>query len=196
MTRADLVEVIRGKHRVTARDGAILVAISGIDAAGKGTIARDVAGRLKAAGLRVALVGGDGWLIQGEKLDLDPDPGVAFYRRGFWFATMFEGVIDPLRRDPAIDVILLEGIFLFKRELRHRYDLSIWIDCAYETALQRALARNQENLPREQLLSDYARIYFPAQEIHLQRDNPREFAEIVFPNDVAETLRPAYSHNF
>jgi pantothenate kinase len=44
----------------------------------------------------------------------------------------------------AVDVIVLEGIYLLKRRLQARYDLSIWIDCTVETALARAVARGQE----------------------------------------------------
>jgi uridine kinase len=52
------------------------------------------------------------------------------------------------RRHPyefrEVDVILLEGIFLLKQELRAHYDLSIWIDCSFKTALARAIARARE----------------------------------------------------
>ena len=37
-----------------------------------------------------------------------------------------------------VDVILLEVIFLLKRAYRYHYDLSIWIECNFETALRHA----------------------------------------------------------
>jgi uridine kinase len=184
MTCADLLGRITIEREVRPRERALLVAISGIDAAGKGTLARDLVERLRVRGTRVALVGADGWLTPNEGLDLGSEPGVNFYRRGFWFDAMFERVVDPLCLDRSIDVVLLEGIFLFKKELRHRYDLTIWVDCRFETALRRALVRNQERLPADRLLADYARIYFPAQEVHLARDNPRAFADILYANDL------------
>ena len=39
------------------------------------------------------------------------------------------------------EVIVLEGIYLLKRELQAHYDVSVWIDCSFATALARALAR-------------------------------------------------------
>ncbi len=45
-----------------------------------------------------------------------------------------------------IDIILLEGIYLLKLEYRDHYDVSIWIDCSFDTALKRAVARAQEGL--------------------------------------------------
>jgi len=42
----------------------------------------------------------------------------------------------PLRLDfEDVDVILLEGIFLFKRGLRAPLDASVWIDCSFERAV-------------------------------------------------------------
>jgi uridine kinase len=46
-----------------------------------------------------------------------------------------------------VDLILLEGIFLFKRAHQQRYDFRLWIDCSFKTALERALRRSQEGLP-------------------------------------------------
>src|SRR5439155_6858688 len=77
----------------------------------------------------------------------------------------------------------LEGIFLFKPAYRHQFDLAVWIDCSFETALQRAIARGQEGLPAAETKKAFETIYFPAQQIHLTRDHPRETADIVFPND-------------
>ena len=81
-----------------------------------------------------------------------------------------------------IDIILLEGIFLFKPMCRDRFDLKVWIDCSFKSALQRAIKRGQEGLSREETVRAFQTIYFPAQAIHLARDNPREAADIVLTN--------------
>jgi uridine kinase len=78
---------------------------------------------------------------------------------------------------------LLEGIFLFKPTYRNHFDLTVWIDCSFEAALERAIKRGQEGLPPEETVRSFETIYFPAQRIHLARDNPRETADIVFTND-------------
>src|SRR5262249_53128606 len=126
--------------------------------------------------------------------------------QAYRFDELFSGLIDPLCRTRSIsttaplldlatdqisehrfelgdvDVVLLEGIFLFKRAIRARYDLSIWIECGFEAALGRALERNQENQSQDELARDYERIYFPAQRIHFERDDPRAHAAITIPN--------------
>jgi uridine kinase len=81
-----------------------------------------------------------------------------------------------------IDVVLLEGIFLFKSVYRDHFDLKVWIECSFATALERAIARGQEGLLPRETQHAFETIYFPAQRIHLARDNPRETADIVFAN--------------
>ena len=77
----------------------------------------------------------------------------------------------------------VEGIFLFKQGLREYFDLRVWIDCSFSTALARALERRQEGLPPAATTAAYETIYFPAQRIHTELDNPRESADLIFDND-------------
>jgi uridine kinase len=186
---------------------ASLVAISGIDGSGKGTLAKAIDRDLSRAGLRVAVIGLDPWHRPKRERFSDRDPPGHFYSAAFRFDDLFSTLVDPLRQHRSvettaslldlatdrsyehrfelrdIDVILLEGIFLLKRELRARYDLSIWIDCTFDVALARALERNQEGQSREELTRDYDQIYFAAQRIHFLRDDPRGFADLVVNND-------------
>jgi uridine kinase len=78
-----------------------------------------------------------------------------------------------------VDVILLEGIFLLKRELRPLYDLAFWLDCRFDVALGRTIARNQEGLSQAEIIHDYTTLYFPAQRLHFERDHPRAVADLV-----------------
>jgi uridine kinase len=81
------------------------------------------------------------------------------------------------------DVVLLEGIFIYKRAYRPHFDLACWIDCTFETALERALRRAQEGLPPGETIEAYRTIYFPAQRLHEKRDRPREGADEIIVND-------------
>ena len=72
-----------------------------------------------------------------------------------------------------VDVVLLEGIYLLRRDLRAHYDLAIWLECSFDTALVRALRRGQEGLPPDETIRAYETIYFPAQLIHFALDLER-----------------------
>jgi uridine kinase len=87
-----------------------------------------------------------------------------------------------------VDVVLLEGIFLFKREFRNHFDLACWVKCSFETVLGRAILRGQEGLPPEQTVRAFETTYFPAQRIHFERDGPQTSADLIIVNDYDLTL--------
>ena len=89
----------------------------------------------------------------------------------------------PRLRDRDVDVLLIEGIFLLKRELRAHYDLALWVECSFERSLERAVARAQEGLAPEATIAAYRTVYFPAQERRFAIDRPREAADLVIAND-------------
>jgi uridine kinase len=185
---------------------ALLVAVSGIDASGKSYLTDRLALRLREDGIRAEAIHADGWLnLPHTRFSLD-NPAEHFYAHAFRFDEMFAQLIDPLQHYGSVsmiadyseetalayrrhlyefhdvDVIMLEGIFLLKQAYRQRYDLSFWVDCTFETALERAISRAQEGLTASETVRAYETIYFPAQKIHLERDSPRAVAH-VWPND-------------
>ncbi|MGH9794702.1 MAG: uridine kinase [Candidatus Acidiferrales bacterium] len=202
--------------------GLPLAGISGIDGSGKSTLAAKLEAALRSEGVRVALLGIDDWHNPPAVRFGDPDPGLRFFEKGLRFADLLEQVLLPLRahgsievtadvmqtqdREPrrktfsfrSIDLILFEGVFVFQRELQPLFDLAVWVECSFETALQRALARNMEGLSESELLRDYHTIYYPAQRYHIQRDNPLEFAQLIFAADEDSTpaMPPGVAESF
>jgi uridine kinase len=57
------------------------------------------------------------------------------------------------------------------------------VDCGWETALERAVARTQGGLNPDETVHAYQTICFPAQEIHFAGDDPRGSADLIVPND-------------
>jgi uridine kinase len=156
-----VVDAIARKRDAVAPGRAVLVGISGIDASGKGYLAAKIADRLQREGLKVALIGGDDWLnLPDVSINRENYAG-HFYKHAMRFDEMFERLIFPLKQNReisltancadakatsygkqcyefrSIDIVLVEGIFLFKRAYRHHFDLTVWIDCSFECALER-----------------------------------------------------------
>jgi uridine kinase len=210
---ASLTAAILAMRSALAPERALLVGISGIDGSGKGFVTAQLAERLRALDWNVAAVSADDWLNLPDVWINHDDPAEHFYKHAVRFDEMFERLVLPLKQSRRvdlvadcgdakatihrkhryrfrnIDIILLEGIFLFKSAYRHQFDLKGWIDCSFETALERAIARGQEGLPPAETKKAFETIYFPAQQIHLARDHPREAADIVFPNDSPQRYR-------
>jgi uridine kinase len=212
-----IAEQILRIRLASSRTRPLRVAISGIDASGKSTLARAVEEILSVRGFRVALITVDAWHQPAAVRFSDTDPARHFYRHAFRFEEMFRRLVTPLHAtgsvsltanltSPAgdaastrtywfrdIEIILLEGIFLLRRDLREQYDLSFWIDCSFATALDRAVSRNQEGQPLERLVADYQRIYFPAQRFHLATDWPRFFADVLLASEQEPTPALTFS---
>jgi uridine kinase len=197
---------IVAKRRQISAARAVLIGLSGIDGSGKGYVAGQIETRLQQAH-RTAVIHADGWLnLPPVRFSAD-NPAEQFYQRAFRFDDMFSQLVLPLRdrrnlhlvadftEETAaayrketydfkdIDVILLEGAYLFKKAYRPHFDLAFWVDCTFETALERALSRRQEALSTKKTIEAYETIYFPAQRLHFDRDNPRAAADAIIPND-------------
>lgn len=215
-------DLITQRRRELVAERALLVAVSGIDGSGKGHVTQGLAERLTRNGLRVAAIGIDFWQQpQSIRLGLQPS-GAHFYAHAFRWEELFGELVGPLVRHRSVDVmvnairtdvdryfprqyrfenvdvVLLEGIFLFKREFVLRYDLRLWIECSFQTALARAHLRNQEGVSAETLERDYRSIYFPAQRLHFERDDPRSHADLLIDNDPSgyNQSRPPASTEF
>jgi len=185
----------------------LMVGVSGIDGCGKGYLAAQLQARLALHGVIAAILNVDGWLnLPNKRFDQDA-PAVNFYENAIRLDQFFSQLVLPLKERRSIhlvadfveetasdyskhtynyrdvSVLLVEGIFLYKLQYRKYFDLAIWIDCSFPTALARAIARAQEGLSPADTIAAYDTIYFPAQRIHLAQDKPRENADLIFEND-------------
>lgn len=201
----NIAEAILSKRSEVPTERGMLVGISGIDGSGKGHITAKIAAEL--TGSNIAVINVDGWLNLPD-VRFDPsDPAENFYANGIRLDEMFRRLVLPLKSDRCvdilmdyteetanafrphtyrfsdIDIILLEGIFLFKKQYAAHFDLKIWIECSFETALERAIGRSQEGLSAEETVRAYETIYFPAQRIHFAKDDPRSAADLNFDNN-------------
>ena len=206
-----IVENICETRRQVPATRSVLVAISGIDGSGKGYVTAQILDSLKTKGLNAVVINGDGWLNLPDRRFNSHKPAEHFYLNAFRFQEMFTQLVLPLRDQRSIsievdfveetandyrkhlydfkdvDVILLEAIYLLQPDFISYYNLAIWIDCSFETALERALARGQEGLTPQETVKAYQTIYFPAQEIHFHKDNPRSLATVIINNDPQRT---------
>ena len=203
----DLVASILNKRAIATENRSLLVGISGIDGCGKGFVAAQIEAHLALHAVASAVINVDGWLNLPDRRFDPNEPAKHFYAHGIRFEELFDQLVIPLRnhrsvnvvtdfaeetartyrkhtyRFKNVDVLLLEGIFLFKRDYRELFDCTIWVDCSFSTALARALTRKQEGLSLAATITAYDTIYFPAQRIHMEKDHPREAADLVFAND-------------
>ena len=183
------------------------IAISGIDASGKGYISKLLQEKLETIGYKVANINIDSWQNPLPVRLKKENAAENFYRNVFRWDDFFTQLIIPLRKTGSIylatrlirtdadeyysftydlkeiDILIIEGILLFQKHLLSHYDLKVWIDCSFENGMQRAISRNVEHLSEQQLIHDYNTYYYPAQHYHLQKDNPISLSDIIYYND-------------
>ena len=149
-----------------------LVALDGVDGAGKSTIARELVGLAQkgsggagTASVRpVAAAGIDGFHHPRAVRCARGKGPETFYRDSYDYSAFVESVVEPFRRGEAIVVavwdvdadrpiepeprilpsdcvLLVEGIFLHRPELRSLWDASVWVDVPCEVSVPRGNER-------------------------------------------------------
>jgi uridine kinase len=186
---------------------AFTVGISGIDASGKGYISKRLQEKVESFGYNVANINIDPWQNPIDIRLKKENAAENVYENIFRWDQFFTQLIFPLQRNKRIyletegirsdadiyypliydhtdlDILLIEGILLFQKKYLLYYDYKVWIDCSFETALQRAVQRNAEKLDEARLIHDYETYYHAAQRLHFERDDPQKAADLVFYND-------------
>ena len=89
----------------------------------------------------------------------------------------------PWRRADPGAVLLFDGVFLFRAELRDRWHLSIFVDVRPDEALRRALVRDVDVLgSAADVRERYRRRYLPAQRIYRAAGSAESTADVVIDN--------------
>jgi uridine kinase len=189
--------------------GRILVGIDGIDGAGKTTFARDLAGALRERDVSSAVVSMDDFLAPRAVRHAPPDDAEHWYGHAFDHELLRRLVVQPYRagepvalqgfdreRDEPVAqpdrfqpadraVLVVEGIFLHRPELRGLWHSSAWLQVQREIAFERCVQRDGWDPAPEAPLH---RVYFAAEDLYLRRVDPRKAANATF--DLTDAAHP------
>jgi uridine kinase/gamma-glutamylcyclotransferase (GGCT)/AIG2-like uncharacterized protein YtfP len=198
------------EHLATRRPGHPLrVAVDGITAAGKTTLAHELATALGRAGRLSAQLSMDGFHhAQAHRRRQRDRPALGYYRDAYDFAGFAAAVLDPLGRGegryrPAIHdlatdtvredpwrpapedlVLVVDGTFLQRAELAGRWDEVVYLDTSFEVALERALPRDAALFGSPEATREaYANRYHPACRLYQAQYDPAATAGILIGND-------------
>ena len=185
------------------------VAVDGPPAAGKTTLADELAAVLKAQGRQVIRATIEGFLFpeaqrhrrgkysaEGCYLDnhdydalnrvlLDPlgPGGDRRYQDAVYDRSTDVAVTRPLRTAPADAVLIFDGVFLFRPELLDQWELRIFVSTAFEQTVDRALIRERGTSSAAEIERRWRERYIPSQQFYFAAVQPTRHADIVVHND-------------
>ncbi|KAF2418341.1 uridine kinase [Microbacterium sp. B35-30] len=200
---------LRDRVRRRNAGGRVIVAIDGLDGAGKTVFADGLAEVFAETGDAVFRAGIDGFhRPRSERYLRGRNSPEGFYRDSFDYATFRRVLIDPFRdgaqtagttgfqlaafdvvRDAPVEsqwvtapldaVLVVDGIFLHRPELRDLWDWSVWLDVPFDMTFARMALRDGSD-PDPEAPSN-AR-YRQGQEIYLSEARPRAAASVIVDN--------------
>ncbi len=210
MTRAQLLNELAGRIAAIERPHPIRVAIDGVDAAGKTTLADELALPLRARGRPVIRASVDSFHNpRAVRYRRGPDSPEGYFYDSFDYAALKTLLLDPLgpggdlhyrttlfdwradtpapsswhRADPA-SILLFDGIFLLRPELEHCWDFTIFLQVTFDTALQRSIQRDTAPSGTPEAVRErYERRYRPGQQLYLRTCRPAERATVLIDNN-------------
>jgi len=210
-TRAELLDRLAGAIESVTASHPLRVAVDGPPAAGKTTLADELALLLRTRGREVIRASTEGFHLpqsqryrRGEfspeanyhalrRVLLDPlgPDGDRRYQHAVYDFDMDTALSQPATTAAADAVLLLDGVFLLRPELIDRWDLSIFVSVAFEQTLDRARIRDLARLgSTAEVERRFRTRYIPAQKLYFATVRPTDHADIIVHND--EPRLPAW----
>ena len=209
-------ELIRALTRLVVRlrqDHPPRVGLDGVDAAGKTTLADELARSIEAAGRPVVRASIDGFhRPRAIRYRQGPESPRGYFEDSFDYRALRSTLLAPLgpngdrrfrrrvfdhRTDLVVNapwevaspdsILLFDGVFLHHPEISSCWDLTVFVRASFETTLDRALERDRTRFGSVETVRDrYLRRYVPGQRIYLEECDPERAADIVVDNDDPE----------
>ncbi|MEU8002248.1 uridylate kinase [Catellatospora sp. NPDC049111] len=185
------------------------VAIDGPPAAGKTTLADELADVLRKRGREVIRATIDDFVFprarryprgeysaEGCYLDahdhdalnrvlLDPlgPGGDRRFQHAVYDRTADTVLSPPVKRAPADAVLVFDGVFLMRPELVDRWDLRVFVSTELDRTLDRAVIRERGVSSRAEVERRWRERYIPSQRLYFAAVRPTDRADIIVHND-------------
>lgn len=185
-------------------NGVYVIGIDGLGGAGKSTEVRSLKKRLQNENYSCTVIHIDDFIHPRHvRYDESKEEWDCYYNIQWRYDYLVEEVLEPIKRGEGIDkfieiynkerdfydlqrmcipqgtVVILEGIFIQRKEIKNYLDYIIYINVSQETRLKRVLERDGYIGDSNDIKGKYERRYFPAEEKYTEEYDPIEGANIV-----------------
>jgi uridine kinase len=209
MSRQEILAKIESKILAVKHLGrSVIIGIDGVDLSGKTTFTSDLAKVLRRDKEKVVLIHEDDFLNSTEtRYQRGEWSIIGFYKDFFDFRALHRNILLPVRaakpvayalqsyashrsNDHSIrytiglqDLVLVEGLFLLRKEFHGCFDLTIRLKIPFDLVLKRALIRDVPDLGSyEYVRRHYEMQVLPAQSLYERLVDPDNIADIVIEN--------------
>jgi uridine kinase len=196
--KADVLDALAAEILQHYSAGKAVVAIDGVDGAGKSRFADALADAIRRAGHEVFVASIDGFhRPRAERYAQGPDSAAGFYEDSYDYDALDSKLVTPFRAgepfatevfdhqtDSVVEsrqsassphsILIVEGIFLHRPELRGQWNYSIWLEVSDAERERRLVDRDGDR--------SIAARYTEGQAMYLRRANPRAAATAIYDN--------------
>ena len=114
---------------------------------------------------------------------LGPGRDLLYRERVFDFRSDV-AIESPPMKAPVHAILIFDGVFLLRPEIRSYWDFSIFVRTDFDEALRRAMTRDVKLFgTAEEVRSRYERRYIPGQRLYLDTVRPETHASVVIDNN-------------
>jgi uridine kinase len=198
--RADLFDSLAKRVGDLMDNGLTMVAVDGVDGAGKTMFADTLAQRLERAGVTVVRTGIDNFHNpRAVRYARGKDSPEGFFRDSYNLEALREALLFPARINlpfrtavfdhradrpvssnpltvPLPAVLIFDGLFLHRSELRDEWDLTIFLDVPFEVSYARMAKRDGSN-PNPRAAANQR--YYEGQQLYFREAGPQQQADIL-----------------
>lgn len=212
MIRQEAIDIVSNRISSIDLPYPVCVSVDGFAAAGKTSLARELELKIQETGRPVLNISVDGFHntkeIRYQKGSMSPQ---GYYDDSFNYKAIVENVLIPLspngnrkfkpvifdfRTNSHIEVpfqsatndtiLLFEGLFLQRPELKNYWNLNIFVQTDHNVSLSRAIKRDLELFKTPEVVTDkYENRYIPGHKIYQREEQPEGNSDIlVINNDI------------
>jgi uridine kinase len=192
----------------------LLVGISGIDASGKSTFANYLEKSLRKKNISCFIISGDDFFFKRKVRYANPNGAIGYYQESCNYKNLLEELLIPLKKskqsfqkiikivdwktDTDVEVeyffqkssvVIVEGVFLFKKGISEVFDYKIWMDLSFRRGVKRAMRRERDIIrygSAHRVKERYLNRLYRAQLMHLEQDKPYEVCHTIVTQAVSE----------
>ncbi len=209
LSREEIVLRVTDLVKAVDRPHPVRVGIDGPDAAGKTTLANDLAGAVAPTGRQVIRASVDDFQRPSSNRHArgrySPD---GYYHDSFDYAALRASLLDPLGpggsriyrtaafdlvHDQPVDrdertasddtILIFDGVFLLRPELRDCWDLTVYLSVPFDIMVERALRRDTDPPDSAaEVEHRYRTRYIPGQQLYVAEASPESGADVVIDN--------------